>query len=221
MTIRRDLKILEDSGIAILRYGGAIPTQRIAIEFAFEERRRRHLSEKRRIGQAAADLIQLGQTVFMNTGTTTLQVAKALARKDIACKVATNNLLIASELWARGQMEIFLLGGQLRSGSPHLIGPGTEVMLQKLTADLAILGSEGIDPGRGSFTVDTLDASVDEAMARNAHSVVVVADHTKLGKAGSVRYLTIEEMDQLVTDRRANKQVVGELRQRGVQVMLV
>ena len=221
MTVRRDLRALEDAGVAVRSYGGAVAAQRITFEFAFDERRRRHLSEKRRIGREAAARVQDGQTLFLDTGTTTLEIARALARMGRRCTVVTSSLVVASELWGCAEVELMLLGGRVRRGSPDLAGPGTELMLDKLSADGAFLGSDGIDPARGCFAADVETARVAERMAAAARRVVVVADGSKLGTAAAVRCLTIDEMDELVTDCGADAKVVAALRRRGVQVTLV
>ncbi len=221
MTIRRDLAALEDSGIAVRCYGGAMAAQRISFEFAFDERRRRHLEEKRRIGRHAAGLVEPEQTVFLDTGTTTLQVAEALAGAGVECTVATSSLVIASTLWGREEVDLILAGGRVRRGSPDLVGPGTELMLERLTADVAFVGSDGIDPERGSFAGDLETARVAECMASNARRVVVVADASKLGAAGGARYVSTEGIDDLVADRGADPEHVEALRKRGVQVTLV
>jgi len=221
MTIRRDLDALEGSGVAVRSYGGAVVAQRISFEFAFDERRRRNLPQKRRIGKHAAALIAPGQTVFLDTGTTTLQVAEALAGAAVECTVATSSLVIASTLWGDERIDLVLLGGRVRRGSPDLIGPGTELMLDRLTADIAFIGSDGIDPERGSFAGDMGTARVAERMAANARRVVVVADSSKLGLAGGARYVATEGIDELVTDRGADEERVEALRKHGVKVTLV
>jgi len=221
MTIRRDLEALEQTGLALRSYGGAVAAQRITFEFAFDARRRRRLGDKRRIGAAAATQVQAGQMVFLDTGTTTLEVARALAKSGTPCTVATSSLVVASELWGRGQVELLLLGGRVRRGSPDLAGPVTELMLDRLTADVAFIGSEGVDPRRGSFAGDPESARVAECMAAHARRVVVVADSSKLGAAGAVRYMPTESMDELITDAKADRALVSTLRGRGVTVTLV
>jgi DeoR/GlpR family transcriptional regulator of sugar metabolism len=221
MTIRRDLDALEESGVAVRAYGGAVAAQRISFEFAFDERRRRNLSEKRRIGACAAAMIEPGQTVFLDTGTTTLQVAEALSADPVGCTVATSSLVIASTLWGKGAIDLILVGGRVRRGSPDLVGPGTELMLDRLTADVAFVGTDGIDPARGSFAGDMETARVAERMAANARKVVVVADGSKLATAGSARYVATEGIDELVTDTGATREHVEALRERGVEVTLV
>jgi DeoR/GlpR family transcriptional regulator of sugar metabolism len=221
MTIRRDLRALEESGLALRCYGGAMAAQRITFEFAFDERRRHHLAEKERIGRAAAGRVQAGQTVFLDTGTTTLQVAHALAAGSVECRVITSSLAIASALWGRQHIDLILLGGNVRRGSPDLIGPGTEIMLERLSADLAILGTEGLDGHRGGFADDVDTARVGELMAANAAAVVVVADGSKVGRAGQARHLRIEDIDELISGRSADETVLKQLRRQGVRVTLV
>ncbi len=221
MTIRRDLKVLEDSGLAVRCYGGAVSAQRITLEFAFDQRRRRHMKEKARIGTAAAEQVEPGQLVFLDTGTTTLEVARALARRRIPCQIATSSLVVASEIWGHEEIELMLLGGRARRGSPDLAGPGTELMLERLTADVAFMGSDGVDPTRGCFAYEVETARVCEQMAAHARRVVVVADRSKLGLAGSVRYLKIEGIHELITDHGADRSVVAALQQKGVKVTLV
>jgi DeoR/GlpR family transcriptional regulator of sugar metabolism len=221
MTIRRDLKVLEESGLVVRRYGGAVTARRISLEFAFDRRHQRHLKEKRRIGRAAAERVEPGQTLFLDTGTTTLEVARALAQRAVPCRVVTGSLVIAGRLWGREEIELLLLGGRARRGSPDLVGAATEIMLELLTADVGFLGADGILPERGCFAEDIEAARVAERMAASARRVVVVADHSKLGCMTGVRYLKTGGMHELITDRGADKALVAALRQRRVKVTLV
>jgi len=221
MTVRRDLDALESEGLLVRCYGGAIPAQRIAFEFAFGRRRRRHHVAKRRIGFAASKMIDSRRTVILDTGTTTLEIARGLSKAGTSCTVITSSLVIAGELWASEPVELMLLGGRVRRNSPDLVGPGVELMLEKLAADVAFLGADGIDPKRGCFTIDVEAARVAERMAASARRVIVVADSSKLGSAGPVRYLQIKEMDELITDKGARPPAVASLRRQGVKVTIV
>lgn len=164
MTIRRDLKQLQNEGIALPYYGGALAAQRITFEFEFDVSHRTHLAQKKRIARTAASQVKARQTLFLDTGTTTLELAKSLAQSDVEMTVITASLVIASELWARGNIRLQLLGGQVRGGNPDLAGPLTEIMLERLTADVAFLGSDGVDPERGSFASDVETARIAERM---------------------------------------------------------
>ena len=221
MTIRRDLKELQRSGAALPCYGGAVAAQRITFEFDFDQRHRLHLEQKQRIGRAAAALLEPGQTVFLDTGTTTVELARALAVGGIRCSVITASLVVASELWGRDHIELQLLGGRVRRGNPDLVGPFTEMMLERFTADIAFLGSEGIDPKRGSFASDLETARIGEKMAGGARQTVVVADGSKLGKTSAVRCITIDGIDKLITDENADAALVGHLRKQGIEVSQV
>lgn len=221
MTIRRDLKQLQEEGIAVPCYGGAMAAQRITFEFDFEEHRRLHLAEKRRIGEAAVTEISTGQTLFLDTGTTSLELAKAISRENIHITIITTSLVVASELWARPNIRLQLLGGDVRVRSPDLVGPLTEIMLDRLSADIAFLGSDGIDPDRGSFGSDVETARICERMCANAKKVVVISDSSKLGRVGAARYIKTEDIDLLITDTAADPKLVKRLNNQGVEVKRV
>ena len=221
MTIRRDLKTLVDSGVALRSYGGAIAAQRINFEFAYDKTHQSNFEEKKRIGAEAVTRIESDQTVFLDTGTTTLEIAKALIKKNIRCQVITNSLVIASELWGRGHIELFLLGGRARSGSPDLIGAPAWFMLDRFSADIAFLGSEGVDPDRGCFVNDMDVAMISERMSVYTKQVIVVSDYSKFGKIGKARYLPIERIGEIITDDKANKNILDAFREKGVKVTTV
>jgi DeoR/GlpR family transcriptional regulator of sugar metabolism len=221
MTIRRDLDALQRDGTAVRTHGGAVTARRITFSFAFETRRQRHLAEKRRIGSEAARRVRAGETVFLDTGTTTLEVARALVARAIPCRVATSSLVVASILWNRPPVELTLLGGRVRQSSPDLVGFGTELLLDRTVADIAFVGSEGLDPVHGSHAEDPEAAHVTERMAANARRVVCVADASKLGHAGPARCLATADLDELITDRRADRGVVAALKARGIKITRV
>jgi DeoR/GlpR family transcriptional regulator of sugar metabolism len=221
MTIRRDLRALGDSGLALRCYGGAVASRRITLEFAFDERRNRNLSEKRRIAQAAVRLIRPGQSLFLDTGTTTLEIAVLLSQADLPCRVMTPSLAAASLLWAKENVELVLLGGRARQGSPDLVGPVTEWVLEQLSADWAFMGAEGIDLARGIFAEEAEVARMETLMASNARRTVLVADSTKFGRRGAARYLALRDLDEIITDRRLGRRERRILRKAGVKTTCV
>jgi len=221
MTIRRDLDVLSSAGVAVRSYGGAVAAGRVTFEFAFSRRHHLHLPEKRRIGVEAARRIKPGQTVFIDTGTTTLEIARALARNGRDCAVVTSSLVIAAELWSQRRTQMVLLGGRVRDGSPDLAGAGTEAALRRMRADLAFLGSDGVDARRGSFAGDPEVARVAGLMARRAERVIIVADASKLGRRAKARFVRVKDIDELITDRGADPAEVAALRGAGLKVTLV
>ncbi len=220
MTIRRDLAALASAGVAIRSYGGAVPAGRITFEYAFSQRHLSHLPEKRRIAAAAVGRVRPGDTVFVDTGTTTLALARALARTRRRCTVVTSSLAVAAELWSREPVALVLLGGRVRDGSPDLAGAETEAALRQMRADVAFVGSDGVDPQRGSFADDAEVAGVAALMVRRARRVIVVADADKLGRTAAARFARIQDVDELITDRRASGSLVAAMRRRGVKVTL-
>ncbi len=217
MTIRRDLEALAASGVAVRTYGGAIPAGRISFELAFSERHHQHWPEKRRIGSAAAALIRPGSTVFVDTGTTTLEIARALAGQRIACTVVTSSLVVAAELWRHRQVALLLLGGRVRDGSPDLAGPETQRAVKAMRADAAFLGADAVDAS-GAFAADAEVARVAALMVRRARQAVVVADASKLGRRAGTRYARAAELDVLITDRRADPGLVTAMKRSGLKV---
>jgi len=220
MTIRRDLEALAAAGVAVRNYGGAQALGRVTFEFAFSDRNRLNSPAKRRIGAAAARRISPGQIVLIDTGTTTLEIARALSGRRIPCTIVTSSLVIAGELWSRPGVELVLLGGRVRNGSPDLVGEGTLADIRLVKADLAFLGVDAMDEG-GCFAADADVAQVAGVMLRQARRVIVVADASKLGRREPARYARWHQVDELITDRRAQPSMLAAIQAAGVKVTVV
>ncbi len=198
MTIRRDLALLEHEGGLTRTHGGAVLSKAGVIEFAFREQGKQCAAEKRAIAREVASLIEPGMSVTLDTGTTTLEVAKALVgMKDL--RVLTSSLAIASTLYACEDIELVLLGGTARRGNPDLSGLLTEENLRRFRVDLAILGTDGSDRD-GVFTTDVNVARVNQAMIAGTKQTVLAVDHSKLDKAAFVKYADWSDIDSVVTD---------------------
>lgn len=198
MTIRRDLIALEDSGDLTRTHGGAILSKAGVIEFAFKEKERVQAAEKKAIGREAAALIQPGMTVTLDTGTTTLETARAMAD----CKnltVLTSSLAIASLLYSYVNIELVLLGGMVRKGNPDLSGWITEENLKRFRVDMAFLGADGADPN-GIYTTDVSIARVSQAIVAGAKETVLLLDHSKFDKTAFVQYAEWGQIQRLITD---------------------
>jgi DeoR/GlpR family transcriptional regulator of sugar metabolism len=198
MTIRRDLDALERAGKITRTHGGAILTAPSVVAFEFNERRQTNLREKEALARAAAQWVEPGMTVILDTGTTTLAVAHALAglRK---LKVLTSSLAIASALYAREGLELVLLGGQVSKNSPDLSGPLTEDNLRAFRAELAFVGADALDAG-GLYTSSQEIARVSRAILASAKQTVLVADSSKLGRTSFARFADWEMIDRVVMD---------------------
>jgi DeoR/GlpR family transcriptional regulator of sugar metabolism len=203
MTIRRDLDILEQQGRITRTHGGTRLAAPSIVAFKFQKRRQSCLAEKRAIARAAAELVKPGMTVILDTGTTTLEVARALGGIP-QLNVLTSSLAIASALLAYSNLELVLLGGTVSKNSPDLSGPLTEDNLAAFRADLAFIGADAVD-ARGLYTSSQQIARVSRAMIANARRTILVADSSKFGKTAFVRFTGWEKIDCLLVDDGLDK----------------
>jgi DeoR/GlpR family transcriptional regulator of sugar metabolism len=213
MTVRRDLRDLEREGKLTRVYGGAVA----AAEPSFAEVVVERLDRKARIGEAAAELVQDGQTIMLDIGTTTLQLARHLRGRSVT--VVTSNLAAYEELLPETSIELVLLGGVVRRNYRSLVGVLAEDALRQLRADVAFLGASGLE-GDGSVVDSTMvEVPIKRAMLAAATRSVLLADSAKFGMRGVVRVCGPEELDVLVTDDEASPAACAELRRAGVEVI--
>ena len=193
-TIRRDLDHLARQQMLTRTHGGAVANS-VAYDLPLRYKTARHASEKQRIGAAAASLVGPGAIVGLNGGTTTTEVARAIATRagtqangrDPAVTVVTNALNIANELTVRPQTKIVVTGGVARPQSYELIGPLTTWILNQTSLDIVFLGVDALDIDVGATAHHEDEASVNQLMASRAREVVVVADSTKIGRRAFAR----------------------------------
>ena len=198
MTIRRDLLSLEQQGDLTRTHGGAVLSKAGVVEFAFKDKAKASAKEKRAIAKRVAEWIQPGMKVSLDTGTTTLEVAKAISgMKDLT--VLTASLPIASALYANDSIDLVLLGGMVRRGNPDLTGWLTEENLRQFRVDLAIIGSDGADR-TGLYTSDANLARLIRCMISCAKQSLCAIDHRKFEAPSFVKCASWEEIDHLVTD---------------------
>jgi DeoR/GlpR family transcriptional regulator of sugar metabolism len=196
MTVRRDLAELERDGKVTRVHGGAV---RSAAEPAFAEIVIERLEQKDRIGALAAGLVSDGQTIILDIGTTTLQLARHLRGRTLT--VITSNLAAYEELLPESSIELVLLGGTVRRNYRSLVGVLAEDALRQLRADVAFIGASGIDRD-DLAVVDTtmVEVPIKRAMMAAAARSVLLADSAKFGMRGVVRVCGVEALDGLVTD---------------------
>lgn len=197
-TIRRDLADLDERELIERTHGGAVPITNVGSEPSFDQKAVQGLAEKRAIGREAAELIQGGQVVFFDSGTTTLQIAKE-APNDGSFVGVTNSPLLAMEL-GKGDGTVEVTGGSLRTTSMSLVGPVAEEFARLSNFDVAYIGAKGITED-GTFT-DPAEAvaSFKRAVIANASQVRVVAESEKLGIRSYREFATVTDIDTLVTD---------------------
>lgn len=220
MTVRRDLTALERDSHVERTHGGAVLTERMILEFSYRDRRERNRAAKRAIAAEARKLVQPGQRLILDTGTTTLELA-ALLRDGRDLTVITPSLAVASELQHAEGVEVILLGGVMRRGSPDLTGPATEHCLELFAADLAFQGADAIDRHGAIYNSDLRLARVDRLMRRTAAKSCLLADHTKLGRTALARNGTMADVDIFITDRAAPAALLRLFARLGPKVITV
>ena len=225
-TIRRDLDILSQQQLLTRTHGGAV-SNNAAYYLPLRYKTARHASEKQRIGALAASMVRSGQVAGLNGGTTTTEVARALAtRSDLGSAgpsptltVVTNALNIATELAIRQHIKIVTTGGVARPQSYELTGPLATGVLEQVTLDVAILGVDGIDAVAGATAHHEGEASINRLMGRQARLVIIVADSSKVGQRAFARICTPAEIDVLVTDAGIAAEDAARLQDAGVDVV--
>lgn len=198
-TIRRDLQELEEQGHLKRTHGGAVSNEVASFEPSLQEKYVQYQQEKYAIANIAAKMVQSGETILLDAGTTTMQIAKAIAGKNIT--VVTNSLLIGQELSSQSNIDLLMLGGGLRRTTGALVGPFTESLLARINVDTLFLGANGIELAHGITTPNITEAAVKTAMIRSAKRVVLAADHSKLNQISLYKVCESCDLDVFITDR--------------------
>ena len=225
-TIRRDFDQLAEQQMLVRTRGGAV-VHGVSYELPLRYKTARHPSEKQRIAKAVADLVAPGEAVGLTGGTTTTEVARALAvRSDLAAgspalTVVTNALNIANELAVRPQFKIVVTGGVARPQSYELIGPLADGVLGQITIDVAVLGVVAFDATHGAAAHDEAEAAINRLLCERAERVIVAADSSKLGQRAFARICGADEVDTLVTDTAASPDEVRRFEETGLTVITV
>ncbi|MFJ4963997.1 Glucitol operon repressor [Streptomyces sp. ADI96-02] len=219
-TVRRDLAVMESTGL-IRRSYGKITAARRGAELPVSLRHSQNTEAKRRIGALASSLIPSRPLVMALSGGSTVGfVAKSLAaRSDLT--VVTNGLDTATSLMARQLVQVVVTGGTARSLSNDLVGKGAEKSLRSYRFDFAIVGADGISPEAGFTRHSTRGAEIDRIMLEQAEHRIVVADSTKLGRVRQAKIVDTGSVHTLVTDSHANAAMVAALRKIGVTTTMV
>jgi len=220
VTIRNDLKDLHHRGLLQRAHGGAIKVATVRGDPSLQIKAELHADEKRRIGAAAAELINDGESIILDSGTTTQQIARQIKhKKDL--KVITNGLNVAMELFGVKDIQLILLGGMVRQNSLSAVGHFAEAMLKQLSADKLFLAVDACDLEFGLSTPNLEESQVNQAMVGIAKEKFLVADSSKFGKRSLSRIVPLEAMDSVITDKSLSAEVQAELRARGVRLILV
>lgn len=217
-TVRRDLETLEKQGVIRRVYGGAELLRKRHAEPLYEEKASLHAPEKARIAEAAVKFIQEGDTIFLDGGSTVLEMARRLpSLRDLT--VVTNSLMAAAELMEKN-FHLILVGGAFRSLSRTLVGPLTSKILESLTISKAFLGTIGLEAERGISTTDPNEAYTKELVMKRSDKVFLLADSSKFGVSSFVFSGDAADIDVLVTDSALSQTAQKQLKTKNIEVIL-
>lgn len=217
MTIRRDLEDLEEHGLLVRTHGGAIPTAKLRFlenadaEYAVS-------TQKRAIGRLAAGLVGPKQIIMVDSGTTTLEVARHIPQ-DSGIAMATTSLCVAQLLY-NSPIDVVILGGMLRKEFPSVYGPIAESVLSNFHVDVLFIGCDGAHSVDGFYTTESRTSALEQAMIRSADRVVLVTGSEKFGQHSFVRFAAPGDIDVLVTDGGLTAEDRANLEAQGVEIMI-
>ncbi len=218
-TVRRDLRDLEREGLLQRVYGGAVGPEVRTTELAFEQRRIEHRDRKRLIAETAVAMVQSGETIFIDAGSTCLEFARALA-SDWSGRIITNSLLVAVELSSRLNAEVILTGGQVRSGNLSCSGPYGLALHEEFYVAQAFVGAGGVHPDAGLTDYHPGEGSLRRLWLKRAAAFYVLADSGKLGVIAPYWVAPLEDLTALVTDAEERSEVLDHLRTGATEVIV-
>jgi len=204
----------------IRTHGGALPADRNPVELAFEVRERLNREEKIRIGQAAASLVQDGDSIALDASTTAMYLARFLRdRRELT--VLTNGIRVAMEFAGRPGITVLMPGGMLRWEAFSLVGTWGEDLLRRMHIHKAFVGAKGLTLEEGLTDVNPEEVRLKQAIVETAKEVIAILDHTKWGRVAFATFCPLERIRLVITDVQAPSELVEAVRRRGVEVWQV
>lgn len=220
VTIRKDLRLLEDKNLLFRTHGGATLHNPYMTDRPVNEKEKLQSAEKVRIGEAAAKLVGPNDSIIIASGTTVLALARSIAPKE-SLTVVTSALNVALELSRHREVEVLQLGGVVRRSSSSVVGVYSEGILTDFFCSTFFLGVDGIDLGFGLTTANSMEARLNRQMIAVSQKTVVLADSTKFGKRGFGKICGVEEVDRIITDTNISDRTASSLERMGVQLTIV
>ena len=218
MTIRRDLMALEERGLISRSHGGAISKRRFQHELYFEQKGERNQREKSAIGEVAARMLEPGETVFVNSGSTTLELLRRIP--DMELRVVTSNAGVLSVL-SGTQVECLVIGGVYRPRSNSFVGGFALQALSQIHGGRCFIGVDGLSLDAGLTTPHHQEAEVGRQMIRQTRGeVIVLADSSKIGGVAPFVTAPLDMVDVLITDSAVSEEYVAALEEHGITVRI-
>ncbi|MBI6120132.1 DeoR/GlpR family DNA-binding transcription regulator [Salegentibacter maritimus] len=220
VTVRKDLKFLEEKGLLYRMHGGATHTNPYTTDRHVNEKEKIHLSEKMGIGEVAAKMVTANDSILIASGTTVLSLAKNIKPLE-NLTVITSALNVALELNQHIEIEVIQLGGILRKRSSSVTGLYAENNLSDFSCSKLFLGVDGIDLEFGLTTANMMEARLNREMIKVSQKTIVLADSTKFGKRGFGRICGFDSIDEIITDSGISKFTREALEEHGIKITIV
>jgi DeoR family transcriptional regulator of aga operon len=221
-TIRADLRELETQGVLEIVHGGAVATRSANdSKLRIDERARQNTDKKRRIGATASQLVINGQTLIVDSGSTTAEFINALTQTIDYLQIVTHGLNIATIASRLANVEVLMPGGIVRSSTQTLVGPQVVSFFEMINAQVVFLATNGFSIEHGVTTANMLEAEIKRKIIQRADKIVLLADSSKYGKRQALRVMPIQELDVLITDRDLDEGIAQELAKLNIEVLRV
>lgn len=220
MTIRRDLKELEQKGFITRTWGGAIASESFIDEIPYKQKAVTNIELKESIARMAAKLINKNDSVILDAGSTTLEIAKILRVESKSLTIVTNDLNIALELADVPQIKVYTTGGYVQSMVYCLIGDEALNFINSINSNIAFIGAGAIDLDTRVYTPTMEKAHLKRAMIQNTANAVLVADYTKFGHRAFAKVCEIEQFDMVITNEGIPDEIVDQIENKGIKAIM-
>ena len=219
VSIRNDLSHLEKKGLLIKIRGGAIKSQPVNFDLNLNQKLKINYKEKQKIGKKAVEFVKDGDSIIMDSGSTTLEVAKNLEKFDI--NLITNSLPIADICADFKKVKVIIPGGELRPDMRSLTGPLTLKAINEFNCDIAFIGADSISAESGIYTPLISEAAISRTMIKIANKVIVVVDSSKFTRKSFAKISSLDYIDVIITDNKIQDSDLHKLKSHGIEVVLV
>lgn len=219
VTVRKDLKLLEDKGLLYRSHGSATPVSPYVNDRPVNEKKLEQVEEKNKIASVAVQMIQEGEAIIIGSGTTVMALAKAIP-KNFKLTVLTGAMNVSMALLDYQNIEIVQLGGIVRKSSSSAVGHYAEDMLVNFACSKLFLSVDGISPEFGLTTSNMMEAHLNSKMIKSVQKTVVLADSGKFGKKGFGKICNIDDIDIIITDERISEAYKAKLEEMGIEVLI-
>ncbi len=219
VTIRNDLANLEKKNILLRARGGALKLDSVGIDYHISEKDKINIRAKQLIGSKAADFVNEGDIIMIDSGTTAMELVRNLKEK-VELTVITNALNIVNQLYKNDNAQVIIPGGSLRKKSFSLVGTSAEKSLRNYFCDKLFLGVDGLDVDYGLSTPNVEEAHFNSTMIEMSNQIIVLADSSKIGKRSLAFICPISNIDIIVTDNGISNEQKSGLENVGVKVVI-